>query len=87
VPSAERSSSPTAGSTRLFAIDRLLWVWFYRLWPRCLDAMVLVKPALWDNSNIIESYSGVTTSLTFSFARKAYENVYRELLLGSVPRS
>jgi len=33
---------------------------------------------LWDNSNIIESYSGVTTPLTYSFARKAYENVYRE---------
>jgi len=33
---------------------------------------------LWDNSNIIESYSGVTTPLTFSFARRAYENVYRE---------
>jgi hypothetical protein len=26
-------------------MDRLLWVWFYRLWPRCLDTMVLVKPA------------------------------------------
>lgn len=36
------------------------------------------QPALWDNSNIIESYSGVTTPMTFSFARKAYENVYRE---------
>ncbi len=30
---------------RLFAIDRLLWVWFYRSWPRCLEVMVLVKPA------------------------------------------
>src|SRR6202158_989883 len=29
---------------RLFTIDRLLWVWLYRLWPRCLDMMVLVKP-------------------------------------------
>lgn len=33
---------------------------------------------LWDNSNIAESYSGVTTPLTFSFARHAYEGVYRE---------
>lgn len=32
---------------------------------------------LWDNSNIAESYNGVTTPLTFSFARKAYEHVYR----------
>lgn len=31
---------------------------------------------IWDNSNIGESYPGVTTPLTFSFARKAYENVY-----------
>src|ERR1019366_7913995 len=33
------------GRLRLFAIDRLLWVWLYRLWPRCLEVMVLVKPA------------------------------------------
>src|ERR1700675_1011902 len=33
------------GRLRLLTIDRLLWVWFYRLWPRCLDTMVLVKPA------------------------------------------
>jgi len=25
--------------------DRLLWVWLYRAWPRCLKVMVLVKPA------------------------------------------
>jgi len=25
--------------------DRILWVWLYRTWPRCLKAMVLVKPA------------------------------------------
>ncbi|AFY38427.1 Pyruvate, water dikinase [[Leptolyngbya] sp. PCC 7376] len=33
---------------------------------------------LWDNSNIVESYSGVTTPLTFSFARKAYTKVYQQ---------
>ena len=33
---------------------------------------------LWDNSNIAESYGGITTPLTFSFARTAYESVYRE---------
>jgi putative transposase len=32
------------GRPRLFTFDRLLWVWLYRLWPRCLDTMVLVKP-------------------------------------------
>lgn len=31
---------------------------------------------IWDNSNISESYQGVTTPLTFSFAAKAYEHVY-----------
>jgi hypothetical protein len=25
--------------------DRLLWGWLYRIWPRCLEVMVLVKPA------------------------------------------
>ena len=33
------------GRPRLFTRDRLLWVWLYRLWPHCLEAMVLVKPA------------------------------------------
>src|ERR1700736_5555792 len=33
------------GRPRLFVIDRVLWVLLYRVWPRCLDAMVLVKPA------------------------------------------
>ncbi len=31
---------------------------------------------IWDNSNIIESYPGVTTPLTFSFITKMYEAVY-----------
>ncbi len=39
---------------------------------------------VWDNSNIIESYPGVTTPLTFSFILKMYDAVYRQLavLLG-----
>ena len=45
------------------------------------------RSALWENANIIESYSGITTPLTFSFARRAYENVYREFCrLLRVPR-
>ncbi|MDP8247303.1 MAG: phosphoenolpyruvate synthase [Candidatus Tritonobacter lacicola] len=31
---------------------------------------------VWDNSNIIESYCGVTTPMTFSFIRHAYTIVY-----------
>lgn len=33
---------------------------------------------LWDNSNIAESYNGITTPLTFTFARRVYEEVYRQ---------
>ncbi|MDE5885681.1 MAG: hypothetical protein K2H29_11490 [Oscillospiraceae bacterium] len=33
-----------------------------------------------DNSNIIESYSGVTTPLTFTFAREVYAKIYRQTL-------
>ena len=33
------------GRPRLFTTDRLLWVWLYRIWPKVLDAIVLVKPA------------------------------------------
>ncbi len=41
---------------------------------------------VWDNSNIAESYSGVTSPMTFSFAERAYEHVYREFCkLLSVP--
>jgi pyruvate,water dikinase len=36
---------------------------------------------IWDNSNITESYAGITTPLTFSFARRAYEEVYRQFCL------
>jgi pyruvate,water dikinase len=47
------------------------------------------RPALWDNSNIVESYSGVTTPLTFSFAREIYEHVYEQFcrMMGVPERS
>lgn len=35
---------------------------------------------IWDNSNIIESYAGVTTPLTFTFIRRAYAAVYDQFL-------
>ena len=37
------------------------------------------KINVFDNSNIVESYGGITTPLTFSFIRNVYENVYIEL--------
>lgn len=36
---------------------------------------------IWDNSNIIESYSGVTTPLTFSFIKDVYTEVYKQFCL------
>jgi hypothetical protein len=33
------------GRHRPFALDRLFWNWLYRVWPRCLNIIVLVKPA------------------------------------------
>ncbi|MBD3638565.1 MAG: phosphoenolpyruvate synthase [Crocinitomicaceae bacterium] len=36
---------------------------------------------IWDNSNIIESYPGVTTPLTFSYILDAYKHVYVQLAL------
>src|ERR1700680_5168887 len=32
------------GRLRLFTFDRWLWVWLYRLWPRCLDTMIAGRP-------------------------------------------
>lgn len=36
--------------------------------------------SIWDNSNIIESYPGLTGPLTFSFIVKMYERVYIQML-------
>jgi hypothetical protein len=33
------------GRFQLSALDRLLWVLLYRIWPQVIDAMILVKPA------------------------------------------
>jgi len=45
------------------------------------DRSVMGQEAiLWDNSNIIESYSGVTSPLTYSFASYAYQQVYIQFM-------
>lgn len=36
-----------------------------------------MKKYIFDNSNLAESYSGVTTPLTYSFARYVYQEVYK----------
>lgn len=72
------------------------WAWTTNFWlvqaRPITNLQKLADPsgerAVWDNSNIVESYAGVTTPLTFSFARTAYEAVYREFcrLMGVSPR-
>lgn len=59
----------------------------YILQARPITATARREPGerrVWDNSNIVESFSGVTTPLTFSFASFVYEQVYRQFceLLG-----
>ena len=53
----------------------------YILQSRPITHLPSIGPSvgIWGNSNIAESYSGITTPLTYSFARNAYEHVYREL--------
>lgn len=41
-----------------------------------LDQDLMGYPNLWDNSNIIESYGGLTSPLSFSFALRNYKAVY-----------
>lgn len=43
---------------------------------------------VWDNSNIQESYCGVTTPLTFSYARQGYASAYEQLMrIARLPES
>lgn len=49
----------------------------YLLQARPITSLKQGTYALWDNSNIVESYSGVTSPLTFSFARYVYQEVYQ----------
>ncbi len=72
-----------------WAIDRSGKLWLLQSRPITTLALRSDPDDLlrvWDNSNIAESYGGVTTPLTFSFARRIYEAVYREFCrLMSVP--
>lgn len=48
------------------------------LQTRPITTSVKGEHHIWDNSNIVESYSGVTTPLTFSYVRSVYEEAYRQ---------
>lgn len=52
----------------------------YLLQTRPITTTALGEYILWDNSNIVESYPGITTPLTFSFIIKMYEKVYRQFV-------
>lgn len=63
-----------------FAIDDAGALWILQTRP--ITTVEEYGPAagyglLWDNSNIIESFSGVTSPMTFSVIRRAYATVYR----------
>ena len=60
----------------------------YLLQSRPITTLPEGELIVWDNSNIAESYSGITSPLTYSFAKRAYEHVYREFCrILSVPSS
>ncbi len=51
---------------------------FHLLQTRPITTLPAGRRVIWDNSNIVESYSGTTTALTYTFARRAYETVYQQ---------
>jgi len=61
-----------------------------RLWAlqaRPVTAAAGIPVAIWDDSNIAESYGGVVGALTYSFARHAYAGAYRAFFrFAAVPR-
>jgi pyruvate,water dikinase len=63
---------------------------FHLLQARPVTGLAVpVETTIWDNSNIFESYAGVTSTMTFSFIRHAYAIVYRCFLevMGVPPRT
>lgn len=50
------------------------------LQARPITTPIFTEHILWDNANITESYSGMTSPLTFSIIRDSYANVYRQFL-------
>lgn len=54
---------------------------FYLLQSRRITTRPTGEKIIWDNSNIVESYPGLTLPLTFSFIEKMYEAVYRQFSL------
>lgn len=60
-----------------FVVDAAGALWVVQARP---ITQPIPEVIVYDNSNIQESYCGVTTPLTFSFARRAYATVYRQTM-------
>ncbi|RZK56715.1 MAG: phosphoenolpyruvate synthase, partial [Hymenobacter sp.] len=60
-----------------FAQDQAGHLWLVQARPLTQPVPEVV---VYDNANIQESYCGVTTPLTFSFAQRAYATVYRQTM-------
>lgn len=60
-----------------FVVDAAGAVWVVQARP---ITQPIPEVVVYDNSNIQESYCGVTTPLTFSFVRRAYATVYRQTM-------
>jgi len=68
-----------------FAGGRL---WALQARPVTAVARAAAPVAIWDDSNIAESYGGIVGALTYSFARQAYAGAYRAFFrLAGVPRA
>ena len=68
-----------------FAGGRL---WALQARPVTAVAETTDPVAIWDDSNIAESYGGIVGALTYSFARHAYAGAYRAFFrLAGVPRA
>jgi phosphohistidine swiveling domain-containing protein len=50
----------------------------YVLQARPITALTAGRQAIFDNSNVVESYPGLSLPLTFSFVRLGYEVLFRE---------
>jgi phosphohistidine swiveling domain-containing protein len=60
-----------------FAQDETGQLWLVQARP---ITQPIPEVVVYDNANIQESYCGVTTPLTFSFAQRAYATVYRQTM-------
>jgi phosphohistidine swiveling domain-containing protein len=60
-----------------FAQDQAGQLWLVQARP---ITQPIPDVVVYDNANIQESYCGVTTPLTFSFAQRAYATVYRQTM-------